>query len=217
MPPKPSFLALGDIHLDPLIWRRHRDITGDAEASWMSFIDHAINLKIPIVIVGDLFDSIDPPTTMVQVFRESMEICQANGVEVFAIQGNHDKRLPIPWYCAVSPHPRHFGDGALTTINGIKTVGIDYSTQDVIQERLATITSQIDQNPVQVLFLHQAVKQGLKFQDAWNCDINWVPDAIPLVILGDLHAPIDIPRAKGHALYTGSSHPRSLAEAPWAA
>ncbi len=211
---QPAFLALGDIHLDHLIWRRQRDIADDSLTAFRSFLDHAIRLRIPAVIVGDLFDTTDPESSLVRFFREQMSRCADAGIPVYAIQGNHDKRPGVPWYVACSPHPIHFGDGRPVVIGGLQVVGFDYAVRDVIERQLADLHAELESGgrPPQVLMLHQAVRQALRFEGAHNCDLDWVHPAIPLTVLGDIHRPCDMSTPGGRALYTGSSHPRSLEE-----
>lgn len=214
--PPIAFLALGDIHLDDLIWRNRREITGDARVAFTSFVDLGIALSVPLVIVGDLFDTVDPPPALVEFFRLEMERCKAAGVQVYALQGNHDKR-PVPWYTAASDWPIHIGDGKQTMIGRVKVIGFDYASHDEIQTRLAKLATEVSQATVDgrvladVVLLHQAVRQALKFQGAWNCDLDWVPPEIPLVVLGDLHRVAKVDH-KRQAWYTGSSHARNIEE-----
>ncbi len=213
-------VVLGDIHLADLIWHRHRQITGDARIAFTSFIDIAIQLSVPAVIAGDLFDVSDPPSSLVQFFRSEMERAHQAGIPVYAIQGNHDKRA-VPWYVACSPYPIHFGDGKPIAINGINVVGFDYTGRDEIQAQLAQLVvnmvqyeeHQMPEEKPRILFLHQAVKQALKFEGAYNCDLDWVPSDIPLTILGDIHKTMRMPMEHGEAWYTGASHARNIDEA----
>lgn len=211
---KSSFIAMGDVHLDDLIWKRHREITGDSRLAFSTLVDRAIKHRIPLVIIGDLFDSSEPDPRLVRFFREEMVRCEKVDVPVYALQGNHDKRHGTPWYCACSPWPIHIGDGKPVTINGVRCVGFDYAVRDVIQQQLADLSARIDagEPAPEVLFLHQAVRQALRFEGAHNCDLDWIHPKIPLTVLGDIHKTIEMPTPGGRAFYTGGSHPRSLEE-----
>lgn len=204
---RPAFVALGDIHLAKLIWTKQPEINGDAFAGFRGFVDHAIRLHVPMVICGDLFDVPKPDSDLIEFFRHEMDRAAAAGVQCYGIQGNHDKRH-IPWYVAVSQHPIHIGDGVEVTIGGIRCCGFDYALKDEIEARLADMTGRPSRP--QVLFLHQAVRQALKFDGAWNCDLDWVPDGIPLTIIGDIHHPLDLKTRTGTAHYTGASHARAI-------
>jgi hypothetical protein len=206
----PAFVCLGDIHLDSIIWRRYRQIAMDAFVGFTSFIDTGIRLHLPIVILGDLFDSVDPDPELVRYFRREMDKCEAAGCPVFAIQGNHDKR-PIPWYCALHTWPRHVGDGRPLMIGGLMVRGYDYAPFASIKESLEDL-GRADSKP-QVLFLHQAARQALDIEGAWNCDLEWVPKEVPLIMMGDIHTQTEYRvRENQMAYYTGPSHARDISQ-----
>lgn len=205
-----QFLALGDIHLDTWIWRRHLQIMGDAYRAFEAFVQHGLDLGVPLIIAGDLFDSVDPDPTVVRFFRSQMDRCQAAGIRVYAIQGNHDKRN-VPWYLAVHPWPKHIGDGSQVLIGKISVGGVDYHIRDEI---FALSASWAQQKAIpQVMVMHQAVRQAIPYEGSWNFDLEWVPKATRLVILGDIHQVWDYDLGDGRvALYTGASHPRRTSE-----
>ncbi len=209
--PTPAFVALGDIHLDRYIWRSRRTVTGDALMGFRAFLDHAIRLRVPAVVVGDLFDSSDPDPEVVEWFRREAERFHAQNLPLYCLQGNHDKQ-PVPWYIASSPYPIHIGGGKLQEINGVRCAGFDFASRDVIEKQMAELVNR-PVGEIQCLFLHQAVKQALRFEGAWNCDLDWVPDGIPLCVMGDIHKTQEYPmRNGGKAWYTGAGHPRSIEE-----
>ena len=205
-----AFVALGDIHLSDYIWRDLPDIRGDAELGLRNLVDQAIRLNVPAVIVGDLYDRAEQRDAgSIRIFDTQMARLKAAGLPCYAIQGNHDKRS-IPWY-ALNPHVRHIGDGQPVEINGVACRGLDYALHDTIRERLGNLG--LDGELPEVLFLHQAVRQALKFDGAWNCDLEWVPEGIPLVVMGDIHREWEMTFRPGQrALYTGSGCPRNRDE-----
>lgn len=205
-----EFIVMGDIHLAPYIWSQHREIANDGEVAFTSLVDIAIELKVPFVIAGDVFDSTEPPPSLVRFFRAQMARCEAAGIPVFAFQGNHDKRQ-VPWYVAASAWPVHIGHGQLVQIGRLSVLAYDYDFRGEIEAKMAALAAS-EVRP-QVLMLHQAAKQALKFEGAWNFDLDWVPDGIPLVIMGDIHKQVEMAmRNGGRAWYTGASHPRSIEE-----
>lgn len=205
----PAFVCLGDIHLDPVIWRRYRQILGDSFVGFEGFVDTALSLNVPLVILGDLFDTVEPTPELVQFFRGQMDRCVSAQIPVYAIQGNHDKRR-TPWYTAIHSHPVHIGHGAVVNIGDFTVVGFDYAPLAEIREHLAGLEGT---TLPQVLFLHQAVKQAIAIDGAWNCDLEWVPEGIPLIVMGDIHSQTEYTVREGQrAYYTGSSHPRSISE-----
>ena len=211
MSTKPVALVLGDIHLDTFIWRKYRQISGDAFASFKSLIDKAIKLDVPVVLVGDIFDNVTPDTSLIQFFRRQVQRMVDAELKVYALQGNQDKRPQVPWYCAIHEKVVHIGDGRLCRIGPFHTVGFDYSTRDVIEAKMATLDA-LD-HPIDILFIHQAVRQAIPWEGAWNCDLDWVPPRVGLVLMGDIHKHFEHTIRPGQkAYYTGASHMRSLPE-----
>jgi len=201
----PCFVALGDLHLDTHIWRAYGSIAGDSEMGLTSLVDLAIELFVPLVLLGDLFDLAKPSPEVVDIFRTQMDRCQEESVPVYCIQGNHDLRYPLPWYTAVHNHPRHIGDGKMVEIKGLTCVGFDYARKLQIQERLSELSGR-EEKP-QVLFLHQALDKALRFETAWNCALEWIPEGIPLTLVGDIHMEWEAKVRDGQmAYYTGPMH-----------
>jgi len=201
---KPIAVALGDIHLDNLIWTRLTGVTGDAFLGYVSFLAVAKQLGVPAVIVGDLFDVAKPPPELVRFHRICMDKCQEAGTKVFFLQGNHDKQPGSGWAAATHEWPTYIGDGKPFDLNGVQATGLDYATIDEIEPKVRAVTTPL-------LFLHQAVRQALGFDNAWNCDLDWVPPCVKLTVLGDIHKPYDMQTADGRpACYTGSGHARDI-------
>lgn len=182
--PQPAFIVMGDIHLNPLTWVALRDVNGDTEKGFIALVDFAIEQHLPLILAGDIFDSNHPPANMMQVFRQQIDRCAEEGVDVYAIQGNHDKQLRVPWFIALHDHVRHLHGAGNVTINGVTVRGYDYSLFNDIQRHLAELSAQ---ELPQCLILHQACKQALGFEGKWNCDLEWIPEDIPLIVLGDIH------------------------------
>lgn len=209
--PKPIAVALGDIHLDDKIWTKLSSITGDAELGYQSFLAVALRLKVPAVIAGDLFDVAKPPSSLVRLHRKYMDLCEAEGVPVLVLQGNHDKvqqagvdKPVAPWATASHDWPTYVGDGRPFKLGEVEATALDYASMDVIEGQIRRVTTPL-------LFLHQAVRQALGFENAWNCDLDWVPPTVKLTVLGDIHKPMDMPFPDGRlACYTGAGHARDI-------
>lgn len=201
--PTPIAVALGDIHLDDKIWTKLPSIAGDAETGYAAFLAVALKLKVPAVIVGDLFDVAKPLPSLIRLHRRYMDICQAEGVKVFVLQGNHDKQTS-PWATASHDWPVYVGDGTPFTLGAHQVTALDYASMDVIEAQMRRTTTPL-------LFLHQAVRQALGFENAWNCDLDWVPECVRLTVLGDIHKPMDFDLTGGRkACYTGAGHARDI-------
>lgn len=206
----PAFVAMGDLHLQRFIWAKHRYVVGDSYLAADAVINTAIDLYVPIVLLGDVFDTVDPGPEVVEFFRTRMERCKTENIPVYVIQGNHD-RQKVPWPSAIHSWPVYIGDGKPVKIAGLDCVGLDFMYKAKIEAALLELAHR-DSKP-QILCMHQALKQALKFEGKWNCDLELVPPGIPLVLLGDIHKEMEF-RFGGEqmALYTGASHLTDISE-----
>lgn len=202
---QPLCVVSGDIHLDEYIWRRLKFITGDAGLGFASTVDHALERRCPLVLNGDVFDNTTPSSEMISFFRVQMDRCAAAGIAVYALQGNHDKTTP-PWFTAVHPYPVYIGNGKPFKLGDRTCIGLDYAIQDDI----ALAITKLPKTPVDILFLHQAAKQALGFEGAWNLDLTTIPPNIRLVVLSDIHKPLHFDLGPTTAVYTGASCPRDM-------
>lgn len=202
-----AFLAIGDLHLTDYIWRNQKHVYGDAASAFSEIIDLAIKERTALVLVGDIFDNVTPEPHLIKFFRSQIDKMQSAGVDVYAIQGNHDLR-PTPWPGAIHDFVQQIGDGIPTDINGLSVVGLDYGPKSKFLERISALPKQFD-----VLFLHQAARQYLHYENAWNADLDDITSDIRLIVMGDIHVCWDAKLKSGaHALYTGASHPRNISQ-----
>lgn len=205
-----TLYALGDLHISATIWDRFRGVTGDS-AFMLSEIKGLLSGDDDLVLCGDVFDSSEPGPQLLQLFREWAEDVTAAGNRLWAFQGNHDKRI-LSWPGALTSCVIHIGHGDPVTIAGTRCVALDYAPRDIIARKLAELGT--SKELPEILFLHQAVRQYLDIDGTWNCDLEWVPAGIPLVVLGDIHEPWGCTVRPGqYAAYTGAGHTRSITEA----
>jgi len=177
-------VIVGDLHLADRTWVSRRDITGDAICAFSQAVAIAIQLQLPLVLLGDIFDSRSVPSTVVQVFCQKMDELQSHNIAVYFIQGNHD-------YCA-TPWPSvhawpiwlHEKVHYLPTQDGQQQVacyGLDYQPLPVFKQSLAHIPAE-----AQILFTHQAWAEFGKMGSSETAEASWLPRAIA-VASGDLH------------------------------
>jgi len=210
-----TLYALGDLHISATIWDLFRAISGDS-AFMLSELKGLLSGDDDLVLCGDVFDSSEPGPTLTRMFREWAEDVTAAGNRLWAIQGNHDKRI-VSWTDAVTSCVTYVGNGAPFSIAGIRCAALDYAPRDTIARKLAELGTR--KELPEILFLHQAVRQYLDIDGTWNCDLEWVPAGIPLVVLGDIHEPWGAPVRSSqdvgfqYACYTGAGHTRSITEA----
>ena len=206
----PAFIAAGDAHLSKQIWVSQTQIEGDAQQAFEQLVGLAVSWYVPLVLLGDIFDASDPPPEMIAVFRKQMDRCQEEGVPVYCLQGNHDRRS-MAWFSALHDWPQWVGDGRKVDIGGLRVVGFDYHPRDELEERISDLAA--DCADVQVLLLHQAAKQALRFKNRWNFDLEWVPPNIKLVLLGDIHKAVEYRFGEDQlGAYTNATHVRDIEE-----
>jgi hypothetical protein len=200
--------AIGDLHISNSIWERLKGAHGDS-AFMLAEIKGLLTGDDDLVLVGDIFDASEPGPTLGRMFREWAEDVSAAGNRIWVLQGNHDKRV-VPWPLALSSCVTYIGDGTPVTIAGVPVRALDYQPRDLLARKLAEMGTE----PLpEILFLHQSAKQYLDVGD-WNLDLEWVPEGIPLVVMGDIHEPWGCPVRPGqYACYTGAGHTRSITEA----
>lgn len=157
----------------------------------------------PLVIGGDLYDTNLPQARLVAKVNEIL-----SGIDVFLIQGNHDRDPETPWGALVKG-VRHI-HRQLVTIGGLKVYGLDFAPSN------ACAAGILDVQKCDVLVMHQALSQGLGFDGAWNMDLNWVkPEITKNVLIGDLHCVRDELWSKDkqvRALYPGSQYMTSVVD-----
>ena len=201
----PLFNAIGDAHIAETIWTKRAQVTGDAYLAFSRAVDVSLTYRVPTILLGDVFDTVNPTTNDVEFCRQQMSRLQQAGLPVYYLQGNHDQR-PKPWLKAIHEHPQYVGDGRPFQLDGLTIRAFDYAQHDRIQATLANL--QMETVP-DILLLHQAVRQALNFQGAWNCDLDWVHPEVRLTIMGDIHTPWSGKTAGGRAHYTDALHPRA--------
>lgn len=202
----PLCVVVGDAHLSNLIWTKLRQVNGDAFYGFTQVTEFVLSKKLPLILAGDLFDTVDPDSSEVKFFREQIDLFQKENIPVYAFQGNHDNRM-VPWYSAIHGWLKHVGDGIPFKIGNVTCAAWDYMLKEQLEERLAHLDPSVE-----LLFLHQAAKQIILFDRAWNVDLSCLPSSIRMVVLGDIHLPVDIPGLPFKALYTGATHARNSAQ-----
>lgn len=203
---------IGDLHLSFTIWERYRAITGDSQFSLDEIIRTVDEAGIRhLVLLGDIFDTTEPHPALVKMFRRFLESCSCAGIRVYYIQGNHDRRV-VPWPTAVSGDIIWIGGGEPTTIAGRSVTGFDYMARDAAAEAMAKLGANSGAS-VDILCLHQACRQYLDIEGCWNFDLEWVPDNVQDVFMGDIHEPWSAEVGNHGCWYSGAGHTRSITEA----
>jgi hypothetical protein len=193
-----GFAVIGDSHLvadrDPLRVTNAEDALFALEQA----VRFCLSQSLPLVLAGDLFDSNLVRSSILK--DVSLLLAPLATTGLYGIQGNHDKDPTTPWFTHVPGAQRL--TSTPTVVGGHRLVGLDFAPSAGISAQLAALTADADG-----LVLHQALRQGLGFDGAWNCDLDWV--GIRDVWAGDLHNVRDelwSTDGKVRAVYTGSQY-----------
>lgn len=129
----PIAVFTADNHLRPTVWAKHPEIRGDAYYGFNCVVDYCVRYGVPLLQLGDLFDSKRPDSESVMFYQSAVERLAAAGLACYFVQGNHDYTEPS-WatsHPAAVPATREFG------LSGIKFVGLDYTPPDRLPEAIA--------------------------------------------------------------------------------
>lgn len=137
MAAKPILVLSSDWHLNPLSWKRHPKIKGDSYYSLRQIVDTAIELQVPLIGAGDLFDVKTPPSESVIVCCREMERLAKENLSMYYVQGQHEY-AEQPWL-TLSPNAVHIdsfkyqtnGDPQVFDVAGLRLVGMDISMSPV--------------------------------------------------------------------------------------
>jgi len=191
-----------DLHLTPTIWKDMPSMQGDSYAALDQIVAvcTAEGSKATLLLSGDIFDKSRPDSESVERFRMAMDRLSVNGVQVYAIQGQHEKADP-PWATALGS-VTYVGDGTPFEVDGLRIVGLDYTNSPDLQKTLKGLKK------VDLLMIHQMAKQAIDIEGAWNFDIDWVNKSVKLILAGDYHGFLNT----GRLYYPGATHFRKIDE-----
>lgn len=134
MTKQPVCAFTGDNHLRPVTWVKHPTLHSDAYESWRQIIDQCEARRLPLVLLGDLFDSTRPDSHSVGIYLHGLWRMERAQLPVYYIEGNHDAADP-PW-ASLSPWARPVGEFSL---GGIQAYGLSFTNSAQLPEALARI------------------------------------------------------------------------------
>lgn len=177
-------VIVGDPHLAERTWANHRELTGDSMYSFWQMLEMAKHRSLPVILLGDIFDSKSVSSSVLQFFCGCMDDLQAHNIPVYYIQGNHDLVHP-PWPAVHSwpiyVHGSMFVLQDPETGNKLNCYGLDWAPVANYARQLAEIPMGVD-----VLFTHQAWLEFGKMGSSITAECVMLPRSIT-VITGDLH------------------------------
>lgn len=198
--------AAADLHLSPLIWQDMPSLYGDSYAALSQIVEicAASGKGTTLLLCGDVFDKSKPDSDSIAKFVNAMARLRGIGINVYAIQGQHEKASP-PWADAVDS-ASYVGDGVPFVIYDgkakVSVIGFDCTSTTDLQAKLNTVEK------VDILLLHQMAKQAIDIEGEWEFDIDQIHKNIKLVIAGDYHEQMNV----GRLWYPGATHLRKINE-----
>lgn len=197
-----------DLHLAPLIWQDHPDLKDDAYYAWQQIVSYCLTERPSALILGgDIWDRSRPDPDSVVRFVRSIDVLDAAGIEIYAIQGQHERATP-PW-TTVHQAIKYIGDGRLLNVSdpdiGLFSMrGFDCQSTNSIHDAMKQGKDAV----CDVLVVHQLARQVMNLEGAWDFDEIWAPVEIKLILAGDYHEPVTV----GRLCYSGSTNMRSINE-----
>jgi hypothetical protein len=174
-----QFAVFGDLHLKPHIKQAFPDLQGDAYHYFNEAIDLCLELKIPAVIPGDIFDNTHPDWMSAAVFRAGMDKMREAELQVFFGQGNHDYHPTHPGPVALHNWPMHYHNLNFQ-LGPWKCFGLDWRPGNIVKEAFKEVPEDAD-----ILFTHQCWTEFMKHGSECSfADVHYAHT----VISGDYHA-----------------------------
>jgi hypothetical protein len=196
-----------DLHLTPLIWQDYPELREDSYNALMQILSYCLeNRPTALILGGDVWNRSRPDPDSVVRFVRSVDTLVEAGIDVYAIQGQHERATP-PW-TNVHKSIKYVGDGRVSRIVdgdiGTFTMrGFDCQPANSIREAVKVAKDECD-----IMLVHQLARQMINIEGAWDFDETWVPANVKLILAGDYHEPVK----SGRLYYSGSTHMRSIDE-----
>ena len=173
-----KFAVTGDLHLAPNAWVKHPTLCDDAYDSFGQITQYCCERRLPLLILGDIFDKAKPDSHSVTFFSNCMDAFRTERISVYYVQGDHDYAGEHPW-AGVHAWPTHVHKQSFM-IGGMRMYGLDWTPRANTEEELALIPGNHD-----ALATHLAWSevQGIGNTDA---DISMVY-SVDKILSGDYH------------------------------
>ena len=129
MAAKPIMVLSSDWHLNPISWKKHQKIQRDSYYSLQQIVDLSLDLNVPLIGAGDLFDVKLPPSESVLFCYEQMQRLNKANLPMYYVQGQHEY-AEKPWLnlCSNAQHIDSFKyDNGIKIfdIQGLRVCGMD--------------------------------------------------------------------------------------------
>lgn len=193
------FIFAADLHIDMHTWTSNREIQGDSLASLELLLSAAEQLKCPLVLGGDVFDTklIHPAVAeKVRIIRNLHK-----DVLIYFIQGNHDNIEPS-WTTLLLDG--HCINQELAAIDEDKIYGINFCLSADFPAEVNKAYPYSD-----AILCHQTFNC---FSGVGSAISTAAVDAFPFVLAGDYHEPLIKVAHNTIIVSPGSTNRRTVAE-----
>lgn len=196
---EPLAVIAADCHLTrhDTAWVNSR-ILGDARRSFHQLVDKALELKLPLILAGDVIDEKLSGPGPVELLSWAARKLKAAGLFCYFIQGQHEKAEP-PWLSAIdrdvfcwfgAPSDHHGGVkyGPLKLFGGGRTVrvlGLDYQEPDRFLAELEAWEHSGQE--ADVLVMHQVWTNFMGKYAPQVVEMGRVAPYCKLLVTGDYH------------------------------
>ena len=178
----PVALIASDWHVQLAAWKKFPEVKRDAEYSLEQIVDCAIEIGVPLIAPGDLFDCKLPCSYSVGVVKNQMERMRKNSLAVYYVQGQHEMSSPT-WMSlfdgCVNVHDTEFN------IGGIGFFGYDYFLPKSVQDSYMRFKKS------DVLITHQVWEELLPLNgQEFCCSYNLINSRVgySAIVSGDFHS-----------------------------
>lgn len=139
-----KIMQIGDLHLGCRMYglvQREQDFYDALDRLLEIAKSEAVNA---VVITGDTFDSPKPPAHAVFKLQDFVKSLKANGIEVMAIEGNHDKTLDDYWIkiCGITT----LDNMSTLSVGGTNIIGFNYDKPEEVLKKLEVLSTAVDES-----------------------------------------------------------------------
>ncbi len=173
-------------------------------------IDKAIEERVDVFIhAGDFFDTPRPPIKALYVAKEGIQKLRDHGIKILTVLGEHDtpRRRAMPPHKLLGIPILGVGEVSVVEVNGIGFFGISNlkgRRVSLLKQELSKVDSLATKYQKAVLVAHQAIKEYLPFEGAYELELGDLPRKMDYYALGHLHERSLREFGKGYLGYSGS-------------